>query len=192
MGSSYQTILATGELSAVRAAVAASGQQAMVIPVGDRRWAVVPIQVDGYAATEDLARALSRPEGSIAATFDVFDSDVIVAGVFRGGRSVHDYLSDQSYLAEAWDDDDNEILVDLLGRPYPPGTAPPDGPYGADAAAFAPLGVAPVDETALAAALRGPETMAERQHHAILHALNVTPRPLQMTYEEARRSNTAV
>ncbi|MFG1954127.1 hypothetical protein [Micromonospora sp. NPDC048830] len=192
MGSSYQTVLATGDLADVRTAVAESGQDAVVIPVGDRRWAVVPAQDDGYAETEDLAELLSRPEGSVAASFDVFDSDYIVAKLFRGGRGYHDYLSDQAYVIELWDEDDNEILLDPLGRPYPPNATPPTGAYGADPAAFAPLGIAPIDETALSAALRGPVHMAEKQHHAILHALNLDPRPLQMSYKRAVTSGLGV
>ncbi|WP_067504145.1 hypothetical protein [Actinoplanes sp. TFC3] len=41
----------------------------------------------------------------------------------REGRAYHDYLSDQSYLEDGWDEDDNEIKFDCLGRIYPP--APP-------------------------------------------------------------------
>ncbi|KXK63568.1 hypothetical protein AWW66_02100 [Micromonospora rosaria] len=186
MGSSYQTILAAGDLTDVRAAVTESGQRAVVVPVGERRWAVVPAPADGgYAETEELARLLSRPAGAVAAAFDVFDSDVVVARLFRDGRGYHDYLSEQSHHEEAWDDDDNEILFDMLGRPYPPGATLPTGPYGADPAAFVPLGVAPVDEVTLEAALAGPEPLAEVQHHRILRALNLRPGPLATTYDEA-------
>lgn len=192
MGSSYQTVLATGDLVAIRAAVAVSAQEAVIIPVGNRRWAVVPAQEDGYAEVDDLAELLSLAEGSVAAAFDVLDSDVIVAKLYRNGECYHEYLSEQGYLTEMWDDDDNEFMVDMLGRSYPPEVTPPSGPLGADPAAFAPLGVEPIDRTDLGEALSGPEVMAEVQHHAILHALNIDPDPLAMRYEQARDSGLAV
>ncbi|MET8838297.1 hypothetical protein ABZV78_30945 [Micromonospora sp. NPDC004540] len=193
MGSSYQTILATGNLVDVRAAVSVSEQVAVIIPVAQCRWAVVPSQQDGiYAETENLAKLLSQAPGSMAASFDVFDSDVMVATLFRDGRSYHEYLSDQAYLVETWDDDDNEILYDLLGRPYPPGASPPSGAYGADPAAFAGLGVAPIDEAELGVALSRAGLRAEEQHCAILHALNLDCGPLAMSFEEAAASGLRV
>ncbi|MGC1211063.1 hypothetical protein [Micromonospora sp. IBHARD004] len=193
MGSSYQTILATGNLVDVRAAVSASQQAAVIIPVAEDRWAVVPLQEDGvYAETENLAKLLSLAQGSVAASFDVFDSDVIVATLFRDGRSYHEYLSDQAYLVETWDDDDNEILFDLLGRPYPPGASPPSGAYGADPAAFAALGVGLVDESELGVALSRSGLRADEQHHAILHALHLDCGPLTMSSKEAAASGLGV
>lgn len=193
MGSSYQTILAKGNLAHVRAAVSVSQQVAVIIPVAEGRWTVVPSQEDGiYAETEDLAELLSLAQGSLAASFDVFDSDVMVVKLFRDGHSYHEYLSDQAYLVETWDDDDNEILVDLLGRPYPAGVSPPSGAYGADPAVFAALGVAPVDEAELGIALSQSGVRAEEQHHAILHALNLDCGPLAMSFEEAAASGLGV
>ncbi|RLP81278.1 hypothetical protein EAD89_28965 [Micromonospora sp. BL4] len=193
MGSSYQTVLATGSLADVRAAVAAAQQTAVIIPVAESRWAVVPSRVDGiHAETEKLAQLLSLAQGSVAASFDVFDSDVLVALLFRDGSSYHEYLSDQAYLVETWDDDDNEILFDMLGRPYPPDATPPSGAYGADPAASAALGVAPVDEAALGVALGRSELRAEEQHHAVLHALNLDCAPLMMSYTEAVASGSGV
>ena len=192
MGSSYQTVLATGELADVRAAVAASGQRAVVIPAGPARWAVVPFQENGYAETGELARLLSRPAGAVAASFNVFDSDVMAIGLYRDGRNYHDYLSDQEYVAEAWDDDGNEIQVDFLGREYPEDAEPPTGPYGADPAAFAPLAAGEVDERALAAVLTGEYLFTEEQHGELLTALSIEARPLQFTYEEAVASGLGV
>lgn len=192
MGSSYQTVLATGELTDVRAAVAASGQQAVIIPAGPARWAVVPFQEDGYAETGDLARLLSRPAGAVAASFTVFDSDVMAIGLYRDGRNYHDYLSDQEYVTEAWDDDDNEIQVDFLGREYPEDAEPPAGPYGADPVPFTPLAVGEVDERALAAVLTGEYLFTEEQHGELLTALGVEARPLQLTYDEAVASGLGV
>ncbi len=185
VGSSYQTILAAGDLADLRAAVSAWHQEAVIVPVAERRWAVVPVQEDGvYAETEGLAQHLSSIDGGVAASFNVFDSDVLVALLFRAGRGYHDYLSDQADLVEGWDDDDNEILYDMLGRPYLPDETPPAGPFGADPVAFVALGVGPVDKDALEAALSRPGGRAVERHHAVLHALNVDPRPLTMTFDE--------
>jgi len=185
VGSSYQTILATGDLDTVRAAIADTPQAAVIRPVGPSRWAIIPEAEDGYAETEDLARYLSKATGEHAAAFDVFDSDVLVAKLFRAGAEYHEYLSDQEFLAEMWDDDGNEIMVDMLGREYAAGAEPPSGPFGADPAAFRPFGVGEVDEDRLFAALRGPESMAEQQHHDILTALHLDPGPLALDYETA-------
>ncbi|MCO8273369.1 hypothetical protein M1L60_22510 [Actinoplanes sp. TRM 88003] len=188
MGSSYQTVLAVGELEDVRAAVAGCGQRAVIMPMGERRWAVVPEGDGVYAETDGLATRLK-----LAATFSLFDSDVLVAMLFRDGAAYHEYLSDQSQLMEAWDDDDNEIWFDMLGRPYPPGATPPSGAYGADPVAFVPLGLGPVDEAELASALAGPERDAGEQHHAIVHALNFEDaRPLTMKYADAVASGRGV
>ncbi|MFI5930961.1 hypothetical protein [Actinoplanes sp. NPDC051494] len=184
MGRSYQTILAAGTLTDVRAAITESGQDAAVLPAGPDRWAVVPRDEDGYAETRDLALLLSR--GSVSATFDVFDSEVLAVGIFRDGRWAHDYLSDQSFADTLQDDDDNEILVDFLGREYPAGATLPTGAYGADPAAFLPLATAEVDEAALTKALSIEQRMADRRHHDILHLLHIDPGPLQMTYPDAR------
>ena len=193
MGSSCQTILATGTLAYVRAAVAVSQQEVVIIPVAEGRWAVVPQQEDGiYAETEDLGELLSLARGSLAASFDVFDSDILVVKLFRDGHSYHGYVSDQAYLVETWDDDDNEVLLDLLGRPYPPGVRPPSGAYGAHPAVFAALGVAPVDEAELGSALNRSGVRGDEQHHAILHALNLDCGPLTMSFEQAAASGLGV
>jgi hypothetical protein len=113
--------------------------------------------------------------GRGAAAVQVFDSDILTAGLYRGGRHYQDYLSDQAYLMQYWDDDGNEIMVDLLGRPYAESEEPPTGPYGADPAAFAPFAAGEADEPALAAVLAATEEMAEEQFHQLLHALHLTP-----------------
>jgi hypothetical protein len=77
VGTSFQIILATGEEAGVREAIAASGQQADVVAIGELRWAVIPAADDGYAETDDLARLASRTEGAVAASVQVFDSDVL-------------------------------------------------------------------------------------------------------------------
>jgi hypothetical protein len=184
VGTTYQTILATGDLAPLRTV---AGDDPVILPVGPARWAVVPKGKDGYADTEELALRLSRTTGGYAAAFQVFDSDVLVAHIFRDGRPHHEYLSDQGFVVEMWDDDDNELLVDPLGREYRPGEEPSSGAFGADPAAFLPLGVGDIDATRLGEALRGPEMMANHQHHVILEILNLDAAPLAMDYDEARR-----
>jgi len=183
MGSSYQTILAVGEVDDVRRAADLYGRPVAITPVGEGRWAVVPEGEHGYAETAPLAELISRR--GYAATFEVFDSDVLTAAVYRDGGIVHEYLSDQAYLVEYWDDDGEMFLSDMLGNSYRPGETPPHGPAGADPDAFAPLGIEPLDRAALAAALNASASMADSLHHDILHALNLTPGPLQRTYEES-------
>jgi hypothetical protein len=183
MGSTYQTILAVGESGDVQRAIDLYGRPVAITPVGERRWAVVPQGEHGYAETAPLAELLSQT--GYAATFEVHDSDVLTSAVYRNGGVIHEYLSDQAYLVEYWDDEGNELLSDMLGRSYRPGETPPHGPAGADPDAFAALGVEPLDHIALAAALNAPTLRADSLHHGILHALNLTPGPLQRTYEES-------
>lgn len=57
---------------------------------------------------------------------------------------------------------------------------------------FAVLGVVPVDETELGAALSRSGLRAEEQHHAILHALNLDCGPLAMSFKEADASGLGV
>jgi hypothetical protein len=183
MGSTYQTILAVGESGDVQRAIDSYGRPVAITSVGERRWAVVPQGEYGYAETAPLAELLSQ--AGYAATFEVHDSDVLTSAVYRNGAVIHQYLSDQAYLVEYWDDEGNELLSDMLGRSYRPSETPPHGPAGADPDAFVALGVEPLDRIALAAALNTPTLRADSLHHDILHALNLTPGPLQRTYEES-------
>ncbi|OKI75091.1 hypothetical protein [Micromonospora sp. CB01531] len=191
MGTSYQTVLATGELAPIRAALAEAGWEAYVAPAGDRRWAVIPREEDeyGWADADAVAELVSSFTGSPAVSFDVFDSDVMRARIFVDGAEAHGYVSDRSYVSEYWDDDDNEFLAGFDGTLYPVDAPPPPGPGGADPGAFAPLGVGAVDVAALGAALRAkvplddaPRLFAERQHAAILAALNLRCRPLTAAF----------
>lgn len=191
VGTSYQTILAVGDLAAIREAVAEAGREAYVVPVADQRWAVVPQENMGgcYAEVDELAELLSRRTRRPAASFDVFDSDVMTAEIHVDGQEVHRYLSDRSWVSEYWDDDDNELLASYDGTLYPLDSPPPPGPTGDDPAAFAPLAVGEVDPERLHAALRGdvpvcdaPRLFAEWQHAAILRALNLDPRPLTTAF----------
>ena len=186
MGSSYQTVLVTGERSRIRRGLWWGLRRAVVLPVGEQRWAVVPRGSHGYAETAGLARRLSLGAGVWSARFEVFDSDFLSVEIYHGGRPRHEYHSDQGYVIEDFDDDGEELLVDRLGRVYRDFDEVTHGPYGDDPSAFAPLGLGAVDLDALGAVLRG-EARAEERHHEILHLLNLTPGPLQMTYDEAIR-----
>ena len=189
MGTTYQTILVAGDLADIRAGIST---KCVVLPVGERRWAVIPHQEDGYAETEELARHLSRPPGALTAAFQVFDSDILAALLFRAGAGIHEYLSEQAYLEPYWEEDGTEVQMDFLGRPYGLDEQPPTGPYGADPAMFAPLADGQADEPALAEALTGREPMADHRHHELLHALNLWPRPLQSTYARAASDPEAI
>ncbi|MFI9640033.1 hypothetical protein ACIG87_08190 [Micromonospora sp. NPDC051925] len=180
MGTSYQTVLATGELAPLRAAMAEAEWEAYVAPVGKLRWAVVPRDRDGYADTDLLASFLSQATGSPAVSFVVFDSDVMSASIFVAGEEIHGYVSDRSFVDVFSDDDGTEYLAGFDGTRYPLGSTPPTGPGGADPERFALFGSGPVDLAPLGAALRGevppddaPRLFAERQHHAVLTALHL-------------------
>ncbi|MEU3456096.1 hypothetical protein ABZ671_21240 [Micromonospora sp. NPDC006766] len=187
MGTSYQTVLATGELARIRAALEEARWEAYVAPAGAQRWAVVPREENdfGWADRDAVAELVSRSTGSPAVSFDIFDSDVLRARIFVDGAATHGYVSDRSYVSEYWDNDDNEFLAGFDGTLYPVDAPPPPGPDGADPVAFAPVGVGEVDPARLGAALRGevpfddaPRLFAERQHAAILAALNLDIHPL--------------
>ncbi|MFF3868554.1 hypothetical protein [Micromonospora sp. NPDC001898] len=195
MGTSYQSILAVGELAAVRAAVGDAGREAYVTAVGSRRWAVVPREEEesGYAEVDDLAELISTVTGEPAVAFDVFDSSVMSATVYAAGELAHGYVSDRSWVTEYWDDDDNEFWAGFDGTLHPvDGPLPSPGPSGADPAAFVALGVGEVDAERLGAALRGdvplddaPRLYAECQHTEILDALGLQPCPLTRPFRHA-------
>ncbi|GLW28295.1 hypothetical protein Areg01_12350 [Actinoplanes regularis] len=160
--------------------------------VGEDRWAIVPRDENGYAETTNLARLASIASAGYATSFTVLDSDVLSAEIFHDGRSIHEYHSNVGYPCEGYDEDDNPVIFDMLGRAYESYEELPAGPHGADPAAFAPIGVGDVDLAVLGATLRGPGSQAESQHHALLHDLNLTPGPLQVRYDEAIDSGLGV
>ncbi|MEW2377829.1 hypothetical protein AB0883_17240 [Micromonospora sp. NPDC047812] len=193
MGTSYQTILAVGGLAEIRRVLTDVGTEAYVTQVGEGRWAVVPREEEesGYAEVDDLAQLITLLTREPAVAFDVFDSSVMRASVHAGGREAHRYLSDQGWVTEYWDDDDNEVLAGFDGTIYPVDAPPPPGPSGDDPGVFAPLGVGAVDVGALGAALRGevpldgePRLFAECQHRTILEALRLDPCPLTRPFRD--------
>ncbi|WP_433386580.1 hypothetical protein [Micromonospora sp. KLBMP9576] len=194
MGTSYQTILASGELAQIQTVLTDVDTEAYVTAVGERRWAVVPREAEesGYAEVDDLAQLITLRTGEPAVTFDVFDSSVMTATLHVDGHEAHRFLSDRGWVTEYWDDDDNEVLAGFDGTIYPVDAPPPPGPSGDDPAVFAPLGVGAVDLVALGAALRGqvppddaPRLFAECQHRAILDALRLDPCPLTRPFRHA-------
>lgn len=194
MGTSYQTILASGGLAEIRTVLTDVDTEAYVTEVGERRWAVVPREDEEscYAEVDDLAQLITLRTREPAVTFNVFDSDVMTATLHVDGQEAHCYLSDRGWVSEYWDDDDNEVLAGFDGTIYPLDAPPQPGPSGADPAVFAPLGVGTVDIAALGAALRGevplddaPRLFAECQHRAILDALRLDPCPLTRPFRDA-------
>ncbi|MEV4482328.1 hypothetical protein [Micromonospora coxensis] len=198
MGTSYQTVLAVGGLTPLRDALREARWEAYVVPVAEQRWAVLPRETDGYADVHTLAGFLSLRSRRPAASFDVFDSDVMSASVFVAGEAVHDYVSDRSVVDVFFDDDGTEYLAGFDGTRYAVDETPPGGPGGADPEAFAPLGVGPVDRAQLGAALRGdvpldgaPRLFAQQQHRAIVVALNLDPTPLGRAFRHVDRGDFA-
>jgi hypothetical protein len=183
MGSTYQTALAVGELADIQEFLDRMGIEALTEAVGPRRWAVVPKETEnGRAETEKVARRLSTLAGGLAAAFQVHDSDALTAQLFRDGEQFHSYLSNRAVLMEWYDDDDNEILINLLGEPWTGDEPPPEEAIGGNADLFAPLGAGEIDLDALGRSLVDTKQFAERQHAAILRALNLRPDPLTEAY----------
>lgn len=184
MGTSYQTLLVVAELADVRAGVAAVGADGLVMPAGAGRTAVM-VREDEWQVAEvgKLAAQLSGAYGWAALTNVVHDSDVVIMSAYRGGRLVHQYVSDQAMLVDWFIDDDGTTKFRIGDIEYPADAPTPTGPSGADPAALAPFGVGDVDLGRLGACLRGElpgqESMfAEQQHRMILEALNLDPRGL--------------
>jgi hypothetical protein len=166
--------------------------QALLAPAGEGRVAVLPFEGDHSVADSDgVAELISARLGLDAVSNVVHDSDVVLLNVYRGGRRVHRYVSDQSMLVDWFIDDDGEGRFRLGGVEQPVGTPYPTGPLGADPAVFAPFGIPPVDLDLLAAALTGSDEddwpFAEEQHRAILRALNLQPNTLAIAYRHTTR-----
>lgn len=183
MGTSYETVLVAAGPDETHAVVAALGSVAVLVPVADGRTAVIPKEGrHGYAETHDLARAVSEALGCLVATFQVSDSDVLVAELFRGGEHVHEYVSDRSALATVYEDADGELKQELDGVVYPADIRLPVTPGGDDPAVFALFAVGQPDLVGLATALSAKQLFAERQHWDIVAALNLDPNGLTTAY----------
>jgi hypothetical protein len=192
VGTSYQTLLVIGELSAVRDALAAAGVDGLVMPAGTGRTAVIPKEgAHGYVDPAAMARRVSGQAGFPALSNEVSDSDVVLMNTFRDGRRTHEYVSDQGMLVDWFIDDDGTTKFRIGDVEFPADAPHPDGPLGADAAMLAPFGLGPVDLDRLGAALRGEigggkRLSAETQHGAILSAMNLDPRGLTTAFRWAR------
>lgn len=176
-------MLVAAGMDEVLAVIAAAGSVAALLPVADGRTAVIPMEGQhGYAETYDLAMAVSEALGCSVATFQVSDSDVLVAELFRGGEHVHEYVSDRSAFANVYEDSDGELKQELEGVVYPADVRLPINPVGDDPAAFAPFAVGQPDLVGLATALSTKQLFAERQHWDIVAALNLDPSGLTVAY----------
>lgn len=189
MGTSYQTLLVIDEPTRICAALAGIGVDAWVLPAAPGRVAVLPREDEyGYAHVDQLAASLTAPTGGEALTNVVFDSDVVLMNVYRAGRRVHEYVSDQAMLVDWFIDDDGESRFRMGGVEYPASAPTPSGPSGADPDALAPFGVDPIDLARLGAVLRGElsnedeRLFAEQHHRSILLALNLDPSGLTTAF----------
>lgn len=177
MGTSYETVVVAASIGSARASVEADQVEALLVPVGPDRTAVLPREDDHSSADSDgVAKALSADLKVDALSQVVFDSDIVILGLYRGGERVFRYVSDPAMLAS------------LDDKPVPPPSADPAGDAATAAAALAPLGVGPVDLARLAATLRTDRdgfVMAEAWHEEILTALNLDPTGATMAFRWA-------
>jgi hypothetical protein len=191
MGTSYQTLVVVGAVTAVKDAFAEAGIDGLVLAAGPGRTAVIPREGQhDYVNPARLAELVSARAGFAALSNDVSDSDVVLMHAFRNGRMVHEYISDQAMLVDWFIDDDGTTKFRMGGVEYPADAPHPRGPRGADPAALAPFGVDPIDPGRLGAALRGEfdgtgRVYAEFQHRLILKAMNLDPRGLTTSFRWA-------
>ena len=182
MGTSYETVLVAADFTATVEAVRAARGEAVVVPVAFERVAVIPRDADLARVGESLSARLRRP----VLTTDVFDSDVVRCVVFENGNAVHHYVSDQAMTVEMFEDDDGEFKPIIDGVVFPADHVIPEGPLGADAAAFVPFAVGTPDLVRIGAALRCelgvPNFLAEPHHRALVEALGLSPEALTIAY----------
>lgn len=203
VGTSYQTLLVTAPIDQVATAVVALGFEALLLPAGPDRTAVIPREGDGdYADAYGLAQQIAAGHGFAALSQSLVDSDVLIMHAHRGGEPVHRYVSRPAMLAQAFEEPDGTFSFHLDGVTYADGQPIPNDPIGADPTVLAPFGTGQVDLDRLGAALRGhharPDTnhddnrdetgspmFAEDQHEEILAALNLDPRGLTVAFRWA-------
>ncbi|MEV0564883.1 hypothetical protein [Dactylosporangium sp. NPDC050588] len=188
MGTSYETILVAADLDAVVRAVTATGAEAVVVPVADRRVAVVPREGDyDVADVRPVAAAVSGQLRCPVLVSEVSDSDLVVCLVYRDGHRVHRYVSKVQMAVEWFEDDDGRFRAELDGEVLPDGAPVPQGPAGADPAAFAVFAADVADPDRIGVALRGeadPEDLvfAERHHESIMRSLGLPTAALTVGY----------
>lgn len=167
MGTSYQTVLVMASVDQVRSALEVDGVEAVLVPVGAERTAVLPREGDyDVADSAGVAATLSADLEVDALNQVLVDSDVLILQIYRDGEPGFRYLSDPAIFAEYADE------------PAPPEPADPAAEAVGAAEILAPFGAGHVNLAALAAALgtkRVGRVFAEVVHHEILTALNLDP-----------------
>lgn len=197
MGTSYEGVLVVAGAEPVRTALARAEVTAIVAPVGVERTAILPREGAYHVAeVDDLARYLSGTCGFSVLVHSLYDSDLLSLYVYRGGECVHEYQSDRAFLGTPFEDEDNEMKVELGGVLYDPDDESlPSGPCGADPEVFVPFGTGDVAIDRLGALLRGEgldedeQAFAESRHWAVAEALNLQPAPLTAAYRHAKVSD---
>lgn len=176
MGTSYQTVLVGAPIAQVRSALEVDGVEALLVPAGPDRTAVLPREGDyDTADSHGVAASLSADLKVDALSQQVVDSDLVVLDLYRHGEHVFRYVSDPVVHAEYSD------------QPVPP-PADPAAEAAAAAAALAPIGSGHVDLATLAATLRTDRTgrlFAEAVHEEILTALNLDPTAATLAFRWA-------
>jgi hypothetical protein len=188
VGTSYETILVAADLDAVVRAVTATGAEAVVVPVADRRVVVVPREGDyDVADVRSVAAAVSEQLRCAALVSEVTASDLVVCLVYRDGHRMHRYVSKVQMTVEWFEDDDGRFRAQLDGEVLPDGAPVPQGPAGADPAVFAVFAAGVADLDRIGVALRGeadPDDLAfaERHHESIMQSLALPTAALTVGY----------
>jgi hypothetical protein len=167
LGTSYETVVVAASIEAARCSLEADQVEALLVPAGPDRTAVVPSRGDrAFVDPDRIAKDLSADLEVDALSQVVFDSDLIILDLYRGGERVFEFVSNPAMRAS------------LDDEPPPPPSTDPAGDAATAAAALAPLGVGPVDLATLTATLRTDQdgwVFAEVWHAEILTALNLDP-----------------
>ncbi len=187
MGSTYETLLVAADFDATVDALCDAGVVAVVVPLADKRVAVLPEEGEwDTAPVRSIGAELSVSLGCPALAMYVFDSDLVRCYVIRDGETVHTYISDAAMLVEWTEDDDGQFCPMIGDVVHPADFEIPQGPIGDDPAAFAPFAAGPPDLDAIGAALRDEGdhayVMAEVQHWEIVKALGLPPQALTEGY----------
>jgi hypothetical protein len=139
VGTSYQTLLVTAPIDRIATAVARLGIEAVLLPAGPDRTAVIPRGGDGdYADAHGLAQQITAGHGFAALSQALVDSDVLIMHAHRSGEPVHRYVSRPAMLAQAFEEPDGTFSFHLDGVTYADGQPIPNDPIGADPTLLAP------------------------------------------------------
>ena len=193
MGTSYEGLLAVGELDEVAAALADGGVTAYVaaaasgriavIPKGDRRWNVADVA--------PIAVLLSGQHGLPVLAHDMYDSDRLWLWVYEHGVVTHEYISEMATVGDVVETSQGFIrTVDGVGYALDDPAAP-RGPRGADPGRLVPFGVGTIDHAHLGRLLASASdwVFANEMHAEIAVALNLDPEPLTTAYHWIERGH---